>query len=518
MKTAWQYRDIVDLEYFLHRDKDTDEEILHVRDRAILLEHKDLPVNEKESLRHRLLRLWLGARIASEFPGDERRSPGTVFADGHLLARNLIAILGAVVGLAAGFSFFGYTGTTPVNVFHFLLLFVVSQLVLAALLGSGWLLRLILPRAKPPSFYSLLFRRLVERLAAILHKQWLRGLTADRRASVDQAFGIVRTKSTVYGTLFYWPLFGLAQLFAIGFNLGLLGITLVKIATSDLAFGWQSTLQVSGEALHRLVQLAALPWSWLPIAGAYPTLGEIEGSRIILKEGIYHLATEDLVAWWPFLVFCLVVYGLLLRLLLFGIGRLAERRALTRFELDTAACVALTRRMQTPLVSTQAAPETEKAKTENHAAPVEPAPPSPHAASLLPQVLLIPDDIFGLCPAEKLAPLLRSRGLTIKSVHTFMTGYEEDQELKAMLAESCQGQEEGVFILMEGWMPPLIAFLTYLKELREILPKKTMIHLGLVGRPVRSGFTPLPPQQLKLWKKKLAAIGDPYLHTFSLIP
>ena len=521
MKPTWHYRDIIDLEYFFHRDRDADEDVLHVRDRTILLDRQDLPVNKKELSRDRLLRLWLDARIAREFPDDERRSPGAVFADTHFLTKNLAAAAGVTIGLLSGLSFFGYTGTTPVNVFHFLLLFVFSQLALAALLGCGWLVRLTLPRVKPPSFYSFLFRGLVQRLASFLHKQWLKGLSADKRASLGAAFGIVRARSGVYGSLFYWPLFGLAQLFAVGFNVGLLATTFVKITTSDLAFGWQSTLQVSGEALHRAVQLIALPWSWLPLPEAYPSLAEIEGSRIILKEGIYHLATRDLIAWWPFLVLCLIVYGLLLRLILFTVGKAAEGRSLRRLNLDTAAAETLVRRMLTPLVSTQAPPEPERAKQDRSPISAElqqDRPTTPSSPSLLPQALLIPDDIYGLCPPEKITPLLNRRGLAIKSVHKFMTGYEEDEELKMMLAESCQGTNDGIFILMEGWMPPLVAFLTYLKELRGVLPKKTMIHLGLVGRPTRDGFTPLAPQQLKLWRKKLAAIGDPYLHTFSLTP
>ncbi len=519
MKPIWRYKDIIDLEYFFHLDRDADEDVLHVRDRTILLDEQNLPVNERELTRDRLIRLWLNVRIAREFPDDERRSPGAIFADTHFLAKNLAVVTGVAIGLLSGLSFFGYTGRTPVNVFHFLLLFVFSQVVLAGLLGSSWLVRFTLPRVKPPSFYSFLFRGLMKRLVSFLHKQWLRSLSADRRASIGEALGIVRARSGIYGFLFYWPLFALAQLFAIGFNTGLLAATFVKITTSDLAFGWQSTLQVSGEALHRAVQLVALPWSWLPIPGAYPTLAEIEGSRIVLKEGIYHLATRDLIAWWPFLVLCLVFYGLLLRLVLFAVGKAAEGRALRRLKLGSAAAETLVRRMLTPLVSTQAPPEPEKAKKENGGVQAELRSPQVlHAKSLLPQILLVPDDIYGLCPPEKLAPLLFGRGLTIKSVHKFMTGYEEDEELKIMLAESCQGPDDGIFILMEGWMPPLMAFLTYLRELRRILPKKTMIHLGLVGRPTRNGFTPLPPQQLKLWRKKLAAIGDPYLHTFSLTP
>lgn len=516
-KTTWHYSDIIDLEYFFHRDKDAAETDLHQRDRTLFLAGQKRDDIAAEPSRGDLIRLWLAARVASEFPEAELRSPGTIFRDAHLLARGLAGVKGVLVGLIAGLSFFGYTGTTPVNVFHFLLLFIASQLALAALLCSGWLVRLALPGLRLPSWYSLLFRGMIDRLASFLHKQWLRNLAADRRASLSQAFGIARAHSAVYGSLFYWPLFGLVQLFGVGFNVGLLAASLLKITTSDLAFGWQSTLQISSEAIHRAVQLAALPWSWLPLAGGYPSLAEIEGSRIILKEGIYHLATRDLIAWWPFLVLCLVFYGLLIRLALIVLGRIVEGRALRRLNLDTAACLALVRRMLTPLVSTQAAPEPERSGNENGWAREQPE-LKPATPSLLPQILLVPDDIFGICPAAKLAPLLHSRGLAIKSVHKFMAGYEEDEEIKSMLADSCQGRDDGIFILMEGWMPPLVAFLTYLKDLRRILPPKTMIHLGLVGRPVRSGFTQLDPQHLKLWRKKLTAIGDPYLHTFSLTP
>jgi len=40
---------------------------------------------------------------------------------------------------------------------------------------------------------------------------------------------------------------------------------------------------------------------------------------------------------------------------------------------------------------------------------------------------LVPDDIIGLCPTDKLIPLMRDRGFAIKSVHKFMSGYDEDE-------------------------------------------------------------------------------------------
>ncbi len=517
MKTSWNYQDIIDFEYFCHLDQDADETGLHRRDRNIYLSQKERMVNQAAPARRELLRLWFAARVDCEFPGPGRKSPGTFIGDALRFAKNLAVIKGLLVGLLSGISFFTYSGTTPVNVFHFLLFFVVSQMLLAGLVLGACLLRALVPAVTPPSFYSLLLRGLLRRLAAFLHKSLLQSFDAEKRAGFMYALDTFRTRSSIYGSLFYWPLFRLVQLFAIFFNLGLLAATMAKIATSDLAFGWQSTLEIGSEALHKAVQLVALPWSWfIPEASSYPSLAEIEGSRIILKDGMYHLATGDLIAWWPFLVLSLFFYGLLLRLAFTVFARLLEERAIARVDFDNAACLTVIRRMRTPFVTSQAAPEL--SQTETPEIPdIEEAEGQTETPHLLPQVILIPDDIFGLCSTDKLTPLLRERGFAIKSVHKFMSGYDEDEEIKNILIEQCRTPKEGLFILMEGWMPPLVAFVTYLRDLREILPEKTMIHLGLVGRPVRSGFNPLAPQDLAIWRKKIATSKDPYLHVFSLL-
>jgi len=517
MKTNWHYNNIIDLEYFCHQDSGIDRDKLQLRDRNIFLENQDQLNNYGKLSNRDLIRFWLKERVQSNFPSLDQKSPGTIFGDAYLLARNLAVIKGIIIGLIAGFSFFSYTGTTPVNVFHFLLFFVVSQLAFACFLIGACLLRPLLPWIKLPSFYSLLFRGMIGRTVSFFNKQWLRTVETEKRASVNHAFGIFKARSTVYGSLFYWPLFALSQLFAIGFNIGLLAATLVKISTSDLAFGWQSTMQFGAAAIHRTVMVAASPWSWfVPEANSYPSLAEIEGSRIILKEGIYHLTTGNLIAWWPFLVFCLLFYGLLLRLALFSVGKLMERTSLQNIKLNTPACLALIRRMQTPLVSTQAAPEPNKTTPEQHTR-LNKEKVQPSTLNLLSQVVLIPDDIYPLCPAEKLAPPLHNVGFEIKVMHRFMISYDQDQQLKELLSEKQWEQEEGIFILMEGWMVPLIGFLSYLKELRAILPKNAIINVGLVGRPDATIFTPVTTEDFSIWQQKIEAAGDPYLNIFPLI-
>ncbi len=517
MKTNWSYKHIIDLEYFRHLDADINDHILHQRDRNIFLDTRQQRNLTGHASSRQLLGTWLQKRIDKNFPPPDHKSPGTLFADAYLLIRSLAIIFGILTGLTAGFSFFTYTGTTPVNVFHFLLLFVVSQLALVGLLLGTLLLRLLLPSLKIPSFYALLLRKMIGGIMTFFHKHLLHTAAAEKRAGANHALGILKAHSRTYGSLFYWPIFVFCQLFAIGFNVGLLAATLIKISTSDLAFGWQSTMQFSTAAIHKFVMLAATPWSWfVSQATSYPSLAEIEGSRIILKEGIYHLSTGNLIAWWPFLVLCLLFYGLLVRLILFLLGKVLERRSLQNIKFDTPDYLALIRRMQTPLVSSQAVPENKRVPPTGNDRDL-PQPVPDLAFHLAPQVVLIPDEIYPLCPPERLEPLLQQKGLTIVESHRFMISYDDDRQLQQLLAERDWKSGEGIFILMEGWMVPLVDFLTYLKELRNILPEKSIIHVGLTGRPEGAVFTPTASADLRIWRQKTEALGDPYLTLFPLI-
>ena len=516
MKTTWKLDDIIDFEYFQHLDQETPEAELHRRDRDLYLQLQRQGEEPGNLPRRHLLRRWLNERRQHHDPQPGGATPGGVVVRTLTLLRRLAALKGLIVGLAAGLAFFTYSGETPVNVFHFLLVFVGSQLFFALVALIACLLRLLFPGAVLPSLYTLPlhagFRWLLRQM-----RRALPGAVSPPATETAWTLAIdtFRSQGTAYGALFYWPLFAVFQGFAIFCNIGLLAATLARVAFSDLAFGWQSTLSIGADALHRAVQLAATPWSWLfPGHGGYPSLAEIEGSRIVLKDGISHLATADLVSWWPFLVLALLVYGLLPRIAFAVAGRLLEERSLAGAAFDTASCRTTVRRMKTPLLSSQAPPE--EAPAEAAPAPPESEGNGESPAHLLPQVVLVPDDIFGLCPGDRLCPLLARRGFAVKSVHKFMTGYDEDEEMKNQLASEIRHQDDGLLILMEGWMPPLVAFLTYLRELREILPEKTMIHLALVGRPMRSGFAPLAAADLHLWKKKSAAARDPYLHVFAL--
>lgn len=517
MKTSQHYKQIIDLEYFLHRDSETAASELKKRDRDIFLR-----LEEKQSVdiataysSQKLYRWWLKQRKQMEADESPSKSPGEIFQDTLSLAYFLAVLKGSLIGAISGLVFFTYTGTTPVNVFLFLLLFIGSQLILTSLWLLASFAKKIFPAFRRPSFYTSLILSALSRLNAVVHKQWINRVDARKRTSANHVFGIIKARKSVFGSLFYWPLFNLSQLFGIGFNCGLLAIMLLKVSTTDLAFGWQSTIQLSNHAIHKTVHAISLPWSFL-VEGGSPTLAEIEGSRIILKDGIYNLTTPDLVSWWPFLVLCLITYGLLLRLILFGAGKMMERFRLKRFTPATPPYLALLRRMKTPIVSTQAPPEQNQVEQQTGNEEIKQK-VLQTSALLSPQLLFIADDIFDNCPQLELISHLEALGFSAFETHRFQESYEQDQQLKSKIGDYNWQGEEGIFIVMEGWMVPLMDFLTYLSEIRELSAENTTITVALVGRPSSTIFTSVEENEMHIWKQKIEALGDPYLHLISLV-
>lgn len=518
MKSTLGLQQIIDLEYYFHQDKELTREDIQQRDRNIGLqimeETKEQP-DDKE-----LLNTWLSARNSEEFGAPDLRTPGNIFNDTLKLSTTLVIILGLFAGVGSGLGFFIYTGQTPVNVFTFLLLFVASQIILSLtlLLYLPFKNRNRQGRSPLPPYYSALFTTLINRMGRYVQKHWKDSFSAGKRDSIRYAFGVLFSRNRLYGSLLFWPIFTLSQLFGLCANLGLLTFTLLKVMSSDLAFGWQSTIQFSDQAIYKFVQLISFPWAWLPFSGTTPGLAQIAGSRIILKDGIYHLATSDLTAWWPFLLLSLFCYGLLVRLVLLLFGKYQTGRAEHKFSPQSPEMVSLLGRMKTPLVTTQAKPE-EKSETDRAFPKDSPPPTVPitPTISAIPQHLFICDDVFENCEEEALNNYLKEHNFSIASKHRYQTGYDEDQALLDQLPTKTAENREGIFFLMEGWMVPLVAFISYIKQVRERIPENMIITIGLLGKPGKTIYTPASHEEIHIWQQKIGAIGDPLLQLLPLV-
>ena len=598
---SWTIGKIVDLEYAFLQDKNVlRETILKKRDREIYLQH--IPEEDPPS-RGDIIALWLDeikrrkghpyrpspispdhAAMGNDFPIDDDPSdgwsegdpsltfPGKLYEETLALGGLIMVVAGLLAGFSLCLSFFTYTGHQPLNVSYFLAVILLPQLFLLILI-SGFFLSMkfkwIDGRYHQP--YPII-TKIMERLFLILLRPMgqnvSKKVSQESKTQMSAVLGIVQQGKAVYGLLFFWPLFKIVQLFGVAFNCAVLFFILFRVLFFDTAFGWQSTLQVGADAVNQVVTLMALPWSWIrPEGFAVPSFDHIVGSRIILKDGIFRLATEDLVSWWPFLCMSVVIYGMLPRLLLFGYGKLALSRELKKLSFDHADCTRLLRRMVTPHVGLEGQAVGEIREYNRHVTSPDTTiyensgtrrdrdcyikmetdeqlrekpmqtkkssqiPPSGNALS--PCIALVPDDLQGGVNADAFNQLMQAlHGLfvigiipmemdasqTVEAVKQMESAWQDDggkqgverAEDKAHYPLSFE--TPAIVLLLEAWQPPIKEILDFIKAMREKIGQRRALTVLLLGKPTpKTIFTPASKVDWDIWRLKLTALGDPWL-------
>ena len=536
MKNLWTIADLIDLHFFSQLDEEVQrkdgEEALAKRDRIIYLAKIEPKLGKADDIPPRILvRKWLAIRQL-QYRRERGREglllPGTVWRELALLCQGLFFFCGLFAGLGLAGSLLLYSGTTPLNVSVYFGLFVAVQLVVLGLQALLLCYRRV--RRIPMEstvVYVLIGRLLMRGLDGI--RRWLqRKMTGHQRLDLAALLGGVRQRQEL-AALLIWPAFILMQLGSIGFNLGVIGATLAKVAFSDIAFAWQSSLQLSAELVAGLVQWIALPWSWA-VSPAYPSLAQIQGSQMVLKEGVSHLATSDLVAWWPFLCLSVLMYGLLPRCLLLLLGLVQQRRALEQLHFATLGIRPLLRRMTAPRVDTNGVRETLPSEIVRPAAsaPEGTIGSTPAHSVLAPATvaegalfcLLIPDEVYEDCPQTTLIDLVRPQlePARFECLRYGVPGTGEGENLAPLGTAADQGRLAGILLLQEAWQPPLKETELFLRELRQLAGERTPLTIFLIGKPsAQTVLTPVDPEQLQIWRQKMQALGDPWLEVQPLV-
>lgn len=362
----WTVPDLIDFEYYLERDEiDLRERpaaraALADRDRAIYLDEvaPALAGLDPHSPPHRRgsLRRWLTARRESE-PADLRDLlPGTAFDHAQRLGTLILAVVGFLIGIGAASTLLSYDGRLPVNVSWYLFLLVGAQFLL---IGGG-VLAWVLRRSRPVgatiqdvTVLGRLIRPLFTRLGSWVQQQRLAHASQEVRDRARAGTGMLKSQYQLYGPVTYLPVLVPAQVFGVAFNLGVILTTIALEWFTDLAFGWGSALDVGPQAVYELARAVATPWSWLLGEGVgYPTLDQVAGSRINLKDPLFLLDAGHLRSWRWFLVLAVITYGLLPRLGLLLASIYAQRHLLNRLPFTHARTQALYARLVTPRLET----------------------------------------------------------------------------------------------------------------------------------------------------------------------
>ncbi|MDR2548801.1 MAG: DUF2868 domain-containing protein [Desulfobulbus sp.] len=533
MKISWTIADLIDFHYFSRMDEglrhESGEAALAKRDRMIYLAKIEPQLGKADTAPPRtLVRKWLTVRrlqYRRQQGAEGAPLPGTVWQELSVLCQGLLFGLGLFAGLGGAGSLLLYAGTTPLNVSVYFGLFVLLQMAILILQGLVFGYRLLRRLPLETSVFYLFLGRMLLRGLDGIRRRLQPALTGRQRLDLAAIAGGVRQRKEL-AALLIWPAFALVQMGGIGFNLGVLGATLAKVSFADIAFAWQSSLQLSAELVAGLVRWIALPWSWW-LPQAVPTLVQVQGSQMVLKEGIAHLETANLVAWWPFLCCAVVAYGLLPRCLLLMLALVRQRRALAQLHFATLDIRPLVQRMTAPRLDTNGlgdevwadaartpAPAAESRQTATGA-------PVPATAIRATEgdrwLLLIPDELDGEELRAALAGQLRPEfGAAFDYVRHGVPGLA-DAEILAPLALAAT-PPAGALVLHEAWQPPLKETETLVHGLRRLVGEQASITILLIGRPTAQAvLTPVDPEQLRVWSQKMRALGDPQLSVRPLV-
>ncbi|MEY6433333.1 DUF2868 domain-containing protein [Thioalkalicoccus limnaeus] len=545
----WSVADLIDFDDYVDQDERTVREnpairrSLAERDRALYLggiQEATAGVAE-HSPKHRslTLRLWLSARRTMDDEETRARQPGQLFARGQRLVTIGLGVAGVLIGMAVAAALLNYDGHRPVNVAWFVALLVVFQLALAALTATLWMSRRSTPVRGLVRDFSLLSHVMQPLLTRAMHwTQRGRAGGAAREAGEQTLIkqGQLQSHYALYGSASYLPLLIPAQVFGVAFNIGAVLATVALVWFTDLAFGWGSALDIRSETVHEIARLIALPWS--PFFGegvGYPSLAQVAGSRIQLKDPLFIFQAEHLRSWRWFLVLSLVTYGLLPRLLLLAATMLAQRRALARLPFSHARTQGLYARMITPNLEAATTGSGIGPAMPIPAAPVSPVPESPTAATATPTtsasgipadacVLLVHIDVDELLDTgdrPRLERLLRQHtGWRVARSGTFGGSSQMTKRATDLIGSAkWQSPPPRIVLIQDGTQPPITESLSFLRTLRGTVGPQGQIVLLLVGDATEEDrLPPLSDFDFADWQRKIDQMGDPYLRLEMLAP
>lgn len=472
----WTIARLLQFEQCQSRDKHSDAHSITARDRALFHSLAD-----SERTRPRAYLAWLQDCLS--------RSPllpdaGDMFARAYQVSTLLLVLMGLLLGSALCFGALNYDGTVPINVALFLALIVLPQLLMLALLllsvvfsllNSGWFRAWYRPLAA-------LGRRLLGWSWQVFGAKPGGEDRNDALLSAEifnQCFGL-------HGSLFATRVLRMFQVMGMAFNIGVIVSLVLLLAITDRSFGWQSSLTDSASTVAQLV--AALAWPWRDIWGegiGFPSLPQIQASRIFLDAESASLDNHALKAWWPFLLLCVLFYGLIPRLLAYLFAVVRERWLLSQVTFDAYHYQGLWRRMQSIELTSQGQPSPHSAEASQAQTPMA------NSSSDIANAYVLQDTL------SRYSQGYLSRWLPSGQTQPSILATEQ---LSAIPSAASQP----VYLIVEGWQPPIEEVLKAVTELAQRLAQdQSDLHLLLLGKPGAAGSKPISARLADVWRKKL---------------
>lgn len=505
----WTLTDVVDFEYFVlqHSGEKAAETGQHLRHwfqahraEADVLDQSDLS-DRSDQADPSTLRAWLEeqrSNLPETFP-----QPGESWAGFMRLLSAVFVLAGLLTGTGVASGLLRYDGVQPVNVALFLGILVVFQ--------TGWnVVSLLLLAGKGSALLpanSGLGRQVCGMsfrwVATRLHRHVWSHLPAEQRLQWESFWQQLSRDHGCSGKYLTWPILCRVQLLGVAFNVGAVLTISLSVMFRDLAFGWQTSMeQLSNTVVASWVKWMALPWSpWLGEGQGYPSPDQIEGSRIILREGIAGLQNEDLTAWWLFLLMCLCVYGLLPRLILWGWSGWLGRRHIRMYPLKSPSAKKLWEQFQTPYLNVTRQPfqsadnggETITSDTLPDSN-TQPDQPYPNYSNEIPCLVMVDNDLSDIIESGDLDQQLLPYGWNVVG-HDSISGPIMNNRFQTL-----PGDIQCVLWIQEAWQPPIMEKMDQMKQCRKTLPRHVLLLVGLIGKPSRETWlTAVRERDFEIW-------------------
>ena len=482
----WSTADLVDFEYALSIDRSASVQSTIDRDRAFVLTH---PSHEQS--RSRLFLEWTRFRRKSD---SDNPWPGHPLSEAWGVIKWVVFLAYTLVGGVTATSLLVYNGERPINVAWFLAILVIPQILLSVF--SIAFTVVLHPFGWVPKPSGALIGRLIIRIWAgyrtRLGDSHLRLSGPSWREMVQRL--------SIHRKWIGWQFYTLIHLSGVALNLGVLVASLFLVAFSDRAFGWQSTMRIDPASVHSWVKVIALPWSGLWGEGVgYPTLAQIESSKVTLNAIPALQNSQALASWWSFLLLSITFYGLLPRALLTVYGGTRTRICLAHPDLSHSDAEDLWNRMHSERVGFRSGrPDSGVSASSLSSVNIGDSRHELFAGSPPPQsggTLLASSDLIRLLGETE---LLRLAGLALGTRFSRLVQFP---------IESTMEPNHDYTLMLEAWEPPIEETLHAIRELSQKMDH-VPFHLLMTGV-VTSGDPLLRPSQndMAIWTQRLKSFG-----------
>jgi hypothetical protein len=475
---------ILDIEWLLLRDEGRSAAEVARHDRELLG-----PASAADA--EQTLRLWIDGR-RSEL---DQRTLGVRASETLTVLHVTLVVLAGAAGAGTAGAFTGSSAAgEPTNVLHFLFATLVWPLSL--LLGSVLVfsLRGRLGRSVLLGDLYILVLGVLGRLTRRrAHDEW----------DLAHEWRRLRRGARRYRDLEVGSFVSAAQWYALSFHLGAAGSLFASAVFSDLAFAWSTTNDsLDAATLAALFGVITAPWcAALDTGCVSPEL--VAATQFSRFTGQYASPQGAAIsgAWWPALALCLVVYGVLPRLLFaLGLSVFVHRRAAHLSE----RVLELRGRLRAGVDVVTSPARSGVAKGADPAA--DSAPPRPRLGHPPRECWVIRWRGAAL-EDDALAALCGRLGL--RAVRRDAAG-SSDFARDAALLEGSTASAAAVLLLVEGWEAPDKATRRFVQELRQN---------GAPDRPVFVCVLSAAPDapELAIWRDRLRLLEDPLVSVQSSV-